>query len=754
MNFNNRFRVAVLVIAVGTAPYAISQEIEEITVTAQKRTESLQDVPVAITALSEQALADMGAQSFQDYARFMPSLSFLSRGDGNSTMQVRGVSPPGFGTQATTAVYFDETPVGSQFGQPDLPVVDVERVELLRGPQGTLFGEGSIGGTLRIITNKPSLDSVTLSGLVETSSTDEGDTNFDGSLVVNIPLGDKVAFRASGATRQLSGWIDGAGNRIVPASIIGDLALGDLENLNERDISAYRAALRFEPIDALTIDLMYMYTSIDGEGVDVDINDPTVLSPGFQPQVVTVGQYRSDFATRNYRYDDYDQTSLTVTWDVPIGEVTSTTSWFTRDLDELAEQPGYGFFANANGWSFYLQDDEYVSHETRIASTGDGPLTWIAGVFYRDRDIRAYSEFGSTYLYDTATALGVPNQTDLLYFYELPTRTTFEHTAVFGSVTYALSERLDVTLGLRWFEEKQTSDAQASSKLCCLQEALAEAVANGTDVNAPYVPDAATAFATKENDVSPRLNVTYDVDESWMLYGTVAEGFRSGGVNRNPATDRVTGEPLPDRQAFESDSLWNYEVGSKNTLLDGRMILNTALYLIKWDNIQVPGVIDGVQQRWVTNAGEAESKGFEAEFRLNPASGWWVDGSISYTDAELSKPAIGQPEGTPLPQVAPWKYALAVQYEFPVFGQMGRVRADYSYIDDQPQNLSMTSPINPAYSLVNLRAAYEAERWTLELFAENLTNEYASLGIDPGYLGRFHNRPRTIGASFRFDLMR
>jgi outer membrane receptor protein involved in Fe transport len=203
--------------------------IEELVVTAQKRSELLQEVPVAVTALSGQALADMGAQGFMDYARFLPSLSMQTRGDGNSTMQVRGVSPPGFGTQATTAVYFDEIPVGSQFGQPDLPLIDIDRVELLRGPQGTLFGEGSIGGTLRLISNKPQLDEFTFSVTGEASQTSGGGDNFGTSAVLNVPLGDYAAVRASGLGTQ-PGRLDRqhVGSRAEPAEKVGGLGAHQL----------------------------------------------------------------------------------------------------------------------------------------------------------------------------------------------------------------------------------------------------------------------------------------------------------------------------------------------------------------------------------------------------------------------------------------------------------------------------------------------------------------------------------------------
>ncbi|MEQ8485455.1 MAG: TonB-dependent receptor [Pseudomonadales bacterium] len=758
---------AIAVLLSGAAPMAHvhaaqADYIEEVVVTAQKRSESIQDVPVAVTALTARTLEDMGAQSFMDYQRFLPSLSVLSRGDGNSTLQVRGVSPPGFGTQATTAVYFDETPVTAQFGQADTPVVDIERVELLRGPQGTLYGEGSIGGTLLIISNKPSTDAFTAEAEVEGSSTKGGEGNYAVNGVVNIPLSDIAALRVSGYFRDMGGWVDSAGRRAAPADVVGDIALTDFSNINSREIYGGRAALRLTPSERLTIDLATMYTMIDGDDVDVDVNDPALLSPGFQPNVVVVGKHTSDSSIANYREEWYQNTGLTITYDLDWAEIVSATTYFERDLDELAEQPGYAFFADADSWSNYTQVDEYVSHETRIASTTDSKLQWIGGVFYRDRKIKAESDFGTTYIHDMVedglyfgTPIpALPGQTQLLGIFNLPSETTFEHIAAFGSVTYSFTDKIDVTVGLRYFEEDQTSDAISSiMDFAAVPALVVDAVTNGTAFDAPFVQRARTQFDTKDDGITSRFNVTYRANDDWMVYFTAAEGFRSGGVNRNPATDRLTGDPLPDRQAFESDQLWNYELGSKNTWLDGRLVVNSALFFIEWDDIQVPGVINGVQQRWITNAGKAESKGGEVEFVARPTEALSISGSLSYVDAALSEAAIGQPSGTKLPQVADWKYALAVQYMFPLAnGYNARLRADYSFMDDQPQNLSRTSPMNPSYELVNLRAVLEADTWSAELFVDNLFDEYASLGIDAGYLGNFRNRPRTAGLRIRADL--
>jgi iron complex outermembrane recepter protein len=745
----------------GAPLHAIAEEryvIEEMVVTAQKRSELLQEVPVAVTALSGQALQDMGAQGFMDYARFLPSLSMLTRGDGNATMQVRGVSPPGFGTQATTAIYFDEIPVGSQFGQPDLPLIDIDRVELLRGPQGTLFGEGSIGGTLRLISNKPQINEFTLSVTGEASQTSGGGDNFGTSAVLNVPLGDYAAVRASGSVRNLDGWIDSVGVRAQPAEKVGGIARTNFENINSREISTARVVLMVVPTDKLTIDLAYSMTSIDGDDVDVDLSDPTQLSPGFQPNVTLAGKNKSDWAVRNYRYDDYEQVSLTLEYDLGWGVITSATGRFDRELDELGEQPGYAFFADANSWSFYTQDDKYLSHETRIASTSDGPLEWVAGVFYRDREVRAASDIQSTYILDQveAGALGpsLRNQTQLLRIFTLPSKTTFEHKAIFASATYAFTDQLDVTVGLRYFQEDQTSDAvSAIMNFAALPALVAEAAATGQALVPPFTQRAATAFKTNDSDVSPRLNARYKLSDDWMMYATVAEGFRAGGVNRNPATDRVTGNPLPGFQAFESDSLWNYEIGSKNSFMDNRLTVNSAVFFIQWDDIQVPGVINGVQQRWITNAGAAEIKGAEVEVTLMPAAGWYLNAFASYNDAELSEPAVNQPSGTRLPQVAEWKYGFAGQYEFPITNELqGRVRADYSFLDEQPAILSANSAMVPDYALVNVRGVIEASKWTMELFVDNLTNEYASLGFDAGYLGNFRNRPRTVGLRLSADL--
>jgi iron complex outermembrane recepter protein len=417
---------------------------------------------------------------------------------------------------------------------------------------------------------------------------------------------------------------------------------------------------------------------------------------------------------------------------------------------------------DANNWSFYTQDDKYFSHETRIASTSDGPLEWVAGIFYRDREVEAFSDIQTTYILDMVEAgnyfgndiPSLRNQTQLLRIFTLPSKTTFEHKAIFASATYAFSEQLDVTVGLRYFEEDQSSDAvSAIMNFAAVPALVAEAASTGGALVPPFTQRAATSFKTNDSAVSPRFNVRYRFSDDWMMYATAAEGFRSGGVNRNPATDFLTGDPLPGFQAFESDSLWNYEIGSKNSFMDNRLTVNSAVFFIQWDDIQVPGVIDGVQQRWITNAGAAEIMGAEVEVALMPAPGWYLNAFASYNDAELSESAVNQPSGTRLPAVAEWKYGVAAQYEFPITnGWQGRVRADYSYLDEQPAILSANSAMVPDYAIVNLRGVIEASTWSMELFVDNVTDEYASLGFDAGYLGNFRNRPRTVGLRLSADL--
>jgi outer membrane receptor protein involved in Fe transport len=697
----------------------------------------------------------MGASSFTDYARFLPALSILSRGDGNSRFQIRGISPVNFGSQ-TTAIYFDETPVGSQFGQPDMPVLDLQRVELLRGPQGTLYGEASLGGTVRLISNKPDPDAFSLSGTLETSTTKGGDASYQGSGVINIPIGEKAALRASASYRRKGGWIDsiGVAAMTAPESVVGDIALtGSLKNRNERDIFGARVGLRMLPTDRLTIDLSFMYTSIEGDDVDLDFSDSNINTPA-------LGRDETDFQIANFRKDDFAHATFSLKYEFDAFEITSTTSYFERDLDELATQPiwGFGPAGPVNDWSYYFQDDEYWSHETRFTSTGDGPFQWIGGIFYRDRDIGGFSDFESTSLLDAMAAFGLPPQQELLSYFTSRSFTQFEHKAIFGSLTYSVTDQLDITVGVRYFEEDQSAlSARTISQgfdPALLQAAIDAAVASGTPVVLSHRDLGGAEFDTSDDDISPRFNITYRANENWTVYGTVAEGFRSGGVNRNAATDRVTGVLLPERQGFESDAIWSYEIGSKNTFMDGRLIVNSAAFFIDWKDLQADGVVDGVVQRWVTNQGKAESKGFEVEAVAVVGDGWSLTGFVSYSDAELSEDSSGQPNGTPLPAVAPWKFGGSAQYEWPLAnGMRGRVRADYSYLDDQRQSLSQTSRIIQSHEQINIRAAIEAETWSVELFADNLTNEYASLGIDNGYPGRFRNRPRTIGLRLSMDMM-
>ncbi len=733
--------------------------LEEVIVTATKQAESLQDVGMAITALSDTELEKMGAVTLLDFAVRVPNLGMAYEADGrfdSSSPSIRGI----FGSN-TTGFYFDDTPVNASI----LPrVMDVERIEVLRGPQGSLYGAKSMGGTIRFITKQPDLTEVASKVHATLSTVKEGDQNwnFDGSF--NIPVvEDKFALRMTAYYGENSGiidrtykasWVDSGGNvRQSPGP-----AFDVNKNVDDEKYFGGQLLGKFAVSDAVTLDFKVMTQKIEEDGLPfADITASNTTTPRF-------------FDSDEPGTDLWHIYSGTLNWSTDAGTLTSTTSWYDRKTSEWEEEASFLHFlfdqvigipidpieSTINTTEKY---DSFVQ-ETRFSSSFDSKFNFIAGFFYQDSKWNHYYpravQTGLAAAIDAFTGFPGLGQncefgfclTDDDLIFTDRTITNTEETAVFGELTYQFSDRWSITAGGRYYDNK----------------------VDATDAADGFANSGPSSYSEKqsENGFNPKVLVEAVVNDNVNVYTSAAKGFRIGGVNGNvpiglcgPELDDLGINPS-NATTFDSDSLWSYELGFKSTLADNRVTLNGAVYFIDWSNIQqLNRLACGFQ--FVQNAGKAESKGFELELNAAPTDGLSLSLSVGYTDAKITDDGgvAGVTNGDKIQGVPDWTASGTVQYNWPAFaGWEGMVRADANYYGDSfssnNEASAATQRLRKSWSALNLRAGIVNEKWDLTLFVDNVTDERANLADSrsiaaetPGRQRLVINRPRTIGVEAR-----
>lgn len=743
--------VLTLLSGVALLPNAFAQQagdndrvIEEIVVTALKRSTTVQDTPVSISAITGDVLDRRGADDFIDYANSIPGLTLVDQGPGERRLVIRGINGVG---ESQVGLYYDETFVTGAPGaeadsgarQPDFKLVDIDRVEVLRGPQGTLYGAGSVGGTLRVITNKP--DASGFEGFVEgdLSNTNRGGDNVQLSGMVNIPLvQDTLAARVVAYYRDESGYID-------------NVALGN-NNINFEDTYGGRASLRWTPSDELTVDFTMMLQRTDTGG-----------RPEFLPNA---GNFDTDRVTQEILEDESDLFSLTLNWDVGFADLVASASYYDRFVEFNFDTTPFiaGFDNNAicaiqngqNPGTYVCTAEEAAAHtvfinsllpatvkqpqnvdnwttEIRLSSKGDEKFDWTVGIFTEDRE----SDLKSQVL--AATPEGLAREPFEFIFF----REAFEQVdqfSVFGEVTYNVTDRFSLTGGLRYFDYDKKNQG--------------ETIVGFSLVNAP--PGPAPDGDASEDGTIFKANASYDISDDLMVYAQVVEGFRLGGANQSVFVQ------VPPQ--FDSDSVTNYEIGAKTTLLDGSMTLNAALFRMDWDNIQVGGTTPDGAFAFIGNAGSAAVDGIEIEFTSQPTDNLVLSGGLTYLNAELSEDQVDDSgdfrapglDGDAIPRVPELTFGGAAEYYFDLPNNLdGSVRFDLNYIDTRTTELRPDDPFFleiDDYAVANLRLGVEAETWSASLYANNLFNEEGQTNRNfSAFTNRsiFAVRPFTIGVSVR-----
>jgi outer membrane receptor protein involved in Fe transport len=759
--------------------------IEEILVTATKRETNLQNVPQSITAFSNADIEKMVFRQMEDYMKALPSASLVNSMPGRNSLSMRGISTGSaeYRTDSQVAVYLDDQPITSISQQPEVRMIDIERIESLPGPQGTLFGSSSQSGTLRIITNKPNHDG--FSGQVEgmVGTTDGGDESYDVSGHLNIPLvEDKLALRIVGFASHDGGYVDNvvgtnvAGIAGAYGSPLDNSAIAK-DNQNEYDTSGGRIALLWDISDRWTADLSHIIQN--SEAVGTWESDPYL------------GDYKVTRFFEEYRNDDWWQTSVTFKGDLGFAEFVSTTSYFERDSsyewdNMLYNQwqtsyygvPGYVALYDYEyefGSNFNVQWQERTAQELRLTSLSDSKLQWMVGAFYDDvydaweygawmpnltqtngwAAAQAYCTYYETAGYDVVCPLP---ETTKIYINNYSK--TIKQTAVFGELTYHLTDAWTVTGGIRWFEFDR-SDHQVYGTVGGLPPRGSYGIGEGVFDSEGKNDDTVLKFSTQ-----------YNLDDDRMIYFTYSEGFRLGGENspRAAATGWFPAE-------YGADLLQNYEVGMKSEWFSNRLQLNIVAFDMKWTDIQINAGGPGDApwwQRGTFNGNGGESKGVEISGEWLATDNLVFQGSAYFANAEFTDVTLDPagnvwfPAGTEMPNSPSEKYWLAAEYTIPDIGGFGDLwfRYDTSYQSETWDNVDAAiendlTGLIPSWKSSNLQVGLGMETWDVSLMARNLWNDTGiNALIHSAYAGehfddpRFRyertlQRPRTISLSVR-----
>jgi outer membrane receptor protein involved in Fe transport len=684
---------------------ALAQEgkLEEIIVTAQKRQERLIDVPMSIQTLSGVDLDQRGISSIQDLSFAVPGLTMREDGPGSYTIFMRGMSNQ-YGTGALVGVYLDEAPLSlTGYDQMDTRVMDLERVEVLKGPQGTLYGQGSVAGTVRFITRRPNLDEFEGSVDVSYGWLDGGDDKQIYTGVLNVPIASGTfGLRLAGTVERGGGWQD------QPAA--------GIENGNEQELEAFRLRALWTPVEALDVEAMVVVHRNDVQ-LGLGYENPDRTAPvAIDPARVLI-----------HKVFDYNLYNLDVSYDFGGFELLSASTYIDNDHDypfSYFGSPETIYGGDLEGTDARYSEADQFSQEIRLASNGDGPLSWTIGGFYRDVDTSLFA------LYDTLF-FGVLYP-DAEYF----NADSFEQISAFADASYKFFDRLTVGAGVRYFEDDQETD-------------------DDQDPN-DSAPDDPTPLEKDSFDsVDPRFYATYAVAADVNVYASIGSGFRSGGFNRGD---------LPN---YEPEQAWSYEIGAKGNVADGALSFEIAAYYTDYEDMLRRGLVfvEETQsfESLTGNLGKVEIKGAEGGITWAATQVLTFNATAAYIDSEITEvnatDATSLP-GDPVDYVPEWSYTLGANYDFKFGPEMpGYVRVDYAYRDKvsyidrtsfPPENLPQFSD---DLSLLDARIGLDWRSLWFEVFGTNLTNE--NKWIDPYHAWSNANRtrPRSVGLriGYSFD---
>ena len=797
-NGAGRFVKAPLVVALVAASHGLyAQEggLEEVVVTAQKRAQNLQDVPISIETLSTQKIAELGIQDFNDYARMLPSISIqppAAGGVGFFPVYMRGITT-GRDGQATTSqpsvgMYLDEQPITTIQGNLDIHMYDIARIEALSGPQGTLYGASSQAGTIRIITNKPDPSGFSAAYGLEGNMVDGDDAGYTAEGYVNTPLGDNAAIRLVGWMREDAGWIDNKrGTRTFPGvasttddDITLDNAAVAKDNYNTVETVGARLSMLINLNDNWTITPQLQYQKQEGKGSwGEDLSD-------FVDGDGAVTHFKEEFTD-----DEWYQVAMTIEGQISNFDVVYAGAYLDREVDGSFDYSDYsywydtvyttGYYADLHFLSSgdrsvpnqffgdagtrimpgarFINDDGYekTSHEIRISSPQDARVRFQVGAFYQKQE----HDFQQRWVVEGLAPSMWPNQgtdqrlQDIVYLNSLFRED--EDEAYFGSVSFDVTDSLEATVGARYFKPEVTVEGFYGFGLGFngVWSGTGEAQC-ATQDDWKGKPCKNVEKGISESDSVYRANLTWKISDDHMVYGTWSEGYRPGGINRKPSAGEYT-----------SDFLTNYELGWKTTWADGRLQFNGAVFMQEWEDFQVSFVgANAITQ--VDNGPTADVNGLEGQIQWLPVDALNISASFMFLDSELqSGYCVGcggdnpenawAPTGTKLPITADFKGNLVARYQFNLGGFDAHVQGAVSHEGKRNSDLRVSDNLVkgeiPSNTFMDVAAGIRSDRYAVELYVSNLTDEDAALYYTSqcatGTCGSqnygVRARPRTVG---------
>jgi iron complex outermembrane recepter protein len=743
-----------------------SSGLVEIVVTAEKRSSTIQDTPISMSALSGDQLQQQGITGITGVVQSIPGISMRTSGPGQTELEMRGLSSSG-GSSPTVGFYLDDYPltppaaalVGKVVIDPDL--YDLNRIEVLRGPQGTLYGSGSMGGTVKLVTNEPELNKFNGSVNAFGSGTVGGGFNRGGNLMLNVPLvNDVLAMRIVATDKYRDGWI----TRFVepnfpvptnpgpscgpgwPGCTRGDVTAvtptQSTPRINWERLEGGRVEFLAQPTSALKIEAMAIYQKITMGDYDEYDLPPGIPSNHYQPNNAS-----------EPIYDEFRLYGLTVNYDLGFAQLTSASAYYSREENQTQDTaealyslvPLYGATLTQFYTSPFSEQDttQQYSEELRLASTGSGPVQWIAGVFL-SRFKSIFGEYNASIpIVSTVPGQLAVNPAGILYQANNPYHVN--QYAVFGEGTYAFADNWKLTAGARWYKFDSHADEETEGYLA-------------TSGNATPLLN---SFTTSNSGVNPKLTVAYEQNHDLTVYGTISRGFRPGGINQ-----QIPNPPCTlNTETYGPDSIWNYEVGEKAKLLDNRLSVNADFYYIRWSQVQ-QSINQPCGYPLTENAGVAASYGPELEITavLTPEltlgfSGTYTHATLTSVNASLEQADSAFTPGLGLLNVPKYTETTSLTYTTPVNDNLKfSARVNNSYVG-QSTDIDFTYGTLPSYNLVGLRFGLIGERLSGFLFADNVTDKRAQLGINttgfaytiPSLIRVATNQPRTIGVDLKYS---
>ena len=762
------------------------QQLQEVVVTATRRDSSIMDVPFSVNVQSEQDIQRLNTFNLEDLSRNVAGLAIQNLGPGQSVVNIRGVSSGQIvrdqpGVKEQVGIYLDDTPISLSLFTPDIDLYDVSRVETLRGPQGTLFGSGSIGGTVRYITNQPQLNVNEAKAQLDLNTIDGGSNGGHFKTAFNAPIGEKAAVRVVTYGTQYAGFIDALREG------------GGVNNdVNDGDRWGGRIAFLWQPTSKLSVTPRILYQNIDMGGFNREEFFNLFANPYTTTRTPVQLGRRQQFLMRNETFED--ETMIldnVIKWKFNnLLEATYVVSYTKRDLlvsrdtSALSGSIGVdiGFPTEAVSLPSNLRDTtdlEKMTHELRFSSNNDGALQWLAGVFYSNSN-RAYSQRLPTPGWDSVYEAGGSiigrldqtnngfDTTDSPYVSDL----TYDlrQVAVFGEATYTFFDRLGLTAGLRWYDWKEDKTFKSGGVFSNHQ-----AGSKGQNQDPTVSSD---GFA-------PRFMVSYDVTDEVVVNAQASRGFRLGGVNDplNQALCRTDYNTYIGFQRFNDETLWNYEVGVKSSFK--KVTLNGSFFYADIDNLGVNVDAGQCSSRVTISVPRAHTMGGELELSVQPMDSLLVTFAGSYVQAEfdstITNPDTGAvvegiKDGNRIPSVPDWQLSASATYTLP-----GVLRAKESYVstswqfvgeritqsgDQSPgagnfahdlpyagmtgrEETNMDLTLNP-YHLLNLSTGLVYDSWEFMFYVRNVADENPKLSFDRERGGRARlayrvGQPRTFG---------